>query len=236
MKFFKHFTDSHRGRSMQAILDELGHDGHSSWWILVEMCAEKLHKKEDEEYTAEHCRFVFNERFLRSSLRLGRAKVERILNQFSTMALLSFEITGNEIRIHMPKLLECMDRDAKRARPERGPSAPKRKSKRKKESKSVDQQKLAEATRLAQKYTKLFPGTTVGSKYEARFLEQIQTDQDLRDVEQAMGHYRLVLDQQTWRDPKTTFETFLGTERSGYFWRQFIEKPNVSALPAKVIL
>lgn len=131
MRFFKHFTDSHRGRSMQTVLDTLGHDGHSCWWILVEMCAEKLHKGEAELYSEEHCRFVFNERLVRSSLRLGRTKVARILHQFQTMALLSFQITGNEIQIDMPKLLECLDRDAKRARTERGPSAPKKKRKRK---------------------------------------------------------------------------------------------------------
>lgn len=86
MKFFKHFTDSNRGRSMQLVLTELGHTGHSVWWLLVELCAEKLHKNKDEEYTAEHCQFVFNERFLRDNLRLSRAMVWYWLRNATTFA------------------------------------------------------------------------------------------------------------------------------------------------------
>jgi hypothetical protein len=124
---------------MQSLLDVLGHEGHSCWWILVELCAEKLEKDKSEEYTEAHCRFVFNERFLRSNLRIGRAKVRAILNQCQTLALLSFQISENEIQIDMPKLLECLDRDSKRARTERAPTAPKkkRKIKKKEEEKEI---------------------------------------------------------------------------------------------------
>lgn len=236
MKFFKHFTDSHRGRSMQAVLGELGHSGHSVWWLLVELCAEKLTKHVDEEYTEAHCHFVFNERFLRDNLRLSGAKVVAFLSQYSTLALLSFKITGPEIHIHMPKLLESLDRDTKRARHLRVTPAPKRKRKREEKDKELIQKIEAAASRLAKKYQELFPKTTTGTRYVARLLDQIKSEKDLADLETSMGHYRRVLDTQAWRDPKTSFETYLGTKASGYFWRQFIDAPNLPAGPMKVVL
>lgn len=123
MKFFKHFTDAHRGRSVQAILDDLGHEGHSCFWILVEMCAEKLEKRRDEEYTAEHCKFTFSSRLVRANLRLRSTKVQLLLNSYSVLGLLRFKLDENEIEIEMPKLLESIDRDTNRARPARGQSA-----------------------------------------------------------------------------------------------------------------
>ncbi len=129
MKFFKHFTDAHRGKSMQSLLEKMGHRGHSVWWLLVEICAEKLEEHRDEEFTEEHCRFAFNARFLYRALHLHSTTVEPVLNQLSTLGLLAFTVVEDEFNIHIPKLLECLDRDSRRARPGRVLAAPKIKKK-----------------------------------------------------------------------------------------------------------
>jgi len=63
-----------------------------------------------------------------------------------------------------------------------------------------------------------------GPDAEKRFREQIKTQQDLDDLNAALTHYfaMLALPENSWRRPKQTFEAFLGTKTSGYFWRDFI--------------
>lgn len=120
MNYFKHFVDAHRGISLQTLFDKFGHAGPYCYWILVELCMEKLTKDRDEEFTDAHCHFRFTARTLKNAFRVNRAKVESMLNHFSTLALLSLEVDDQEFKIHMPKLLEYLDRDSKRTRPRRG--------------------------------------------------------------------------------------------------------------------
>ena len=124
MNFFKHFTDSHEGKSVMAIMDMFGHAGYSTYFILLEICAGKLEKSKDEELSEEHCHFTINERLLREKCRLRSTKVRLILDYCSTLDLFSVESNGNELNFYMPKLLEYIDRDSKRARKLREISAP----------------------------------------------------------------------------------------------------------------
>lgn len=64
-----------------------------------------------------------------------------------------------------------------------------------------------------------------GSNALKRFKEQIKTDGDTEDLRLALKHYlaMLALPENDWRRPKQTFEAFLGTKSSGYFWRSFID-------------
>lgn len=114
MRFFKHFTDSHRGQSMLQLFDRLGHMGIACYWTLTEMCAEKLEERMDakngERLTESDCEFIFHKRILRQNLRLSQAKVELFLGECSTLALLSFRIDGQLVKILMPKLLKCLER------------------------------------------------------------------------------------------------------------------------------
>jgi hypothetical protein len=125
MKFFKHFTDSHEGRSMQALMNEFGLEGYAAYFILMETCAKKIEKQKDEELETSHFKCVLNERVVREKLRMRSTKVELFLNSCSTLVLLQFTKVKDEFHFSIPKLLECMDRDSKRARTERGPTAPK---------------------------------------------------------------------------------------------------------------
>lgn len=143
MRFFKHFTDSHRGRFIQELTLEMGMAGVGCYWTLVELCAEKLEKLPHEEYTEAHCVFRFHERIVRQSLHLSSTNVAQMLNICQTLVALSWTRVGNEVEIKMPKLLEYMDRDSKRARTMRDMPAPKRKNKEK--EKNIDIESGADA-------------------------------------------------------------------------------------------
>lgn len=139
MKFFKHFTDAHRGQSLQRLKDRHGMKGIGIYWTLVELCAEKLIKTDSEEYTAEHCTFSFHHRYIKDTLETHQLKnLLMYLRSMHDVGLMSFECVDDVVVIHMPKLLECMDRDTKRARKQRDMSAPKNKIKNKIEDKDTD--------------------------------------------------------------------------------------------------
>lgn len=131
MKFFKHFTDSHRGQTMTALFKKMKHKGPCCYWILVEMCAEKLEKEEHEVYTEAHCKFRFDESVLRKNLHLSGTNLRKFLHICGDISALFSTFAGEIVEIEFPKILECLDRDSRRARTERGPSAPKRERKRK---------------------------------------------------------------------------------------------------------
>lgn len=71
------------------------------------------------------------------------------------------------------------------------------------------------------------PGVQKGANAEKRFKEQIKTEADWNQLVTAIRNYRAFLSapQNTWRKPKTTFATFLGSKASGFFWRDFIDVP-----------
>ncbi len=126
MRWFKHFTDNHRGRSVQFLMDEMGHSG-LCYFILMEMCAEKLERPNNLEgdqqmvgsLTADDCEFIFHRRVVESALRLRRAAVERLLSSCQTSNLFTYNIEGEFIKIKMPILLDLLDYDSKRSRSRR---------------------------------------------------------------------------------------------------------------------
>lgn len=85
-------------------------------------------------------------------------------------------------------------------------------------------------------YKKL-PGVKKGSKAEQRFEEQIKTEDEFKSLEAAIQNYAafLSLPENSWRRAKTTFETFLGSKSSGYFWRDFIQNEIQAPAPLKTL-
>lgn len=85
-------------------------------------------------------------------------------------------------------------------------------------------------TNIRDRYVALFKNVRAGVKAQERFAEQIKTEERADQLLKAIEHYKIALDYDNrikeWRSPKTTFETFLGTKKSGFFWEQFIEAPN----------
>jgi DNA-binding transcriptional regulator YhcF (GntR family) len=84
-----------------------------------------------------------------------------------------------------------------------------------------------EFNKFSKKYLSLFPGTIVGGDAESRFEKQMKTEADVKALETSMDNYRAFLDANTWRTPKQSFEAFLGTKRSKFFWRDYIKMPDV---------
>lgn len=119
MKWFKHFSDNHRGQSVQHLLDEMGHAGPCGYYFLVEMCAEKLDRLDDSDLSNEDCKFRFHRRVVESALRLRSTAVTRLLNAGSTCNLFSYNIDGDYIEIKMPILLDLLEYDQKKSRQRR---------------------------------------------------------------------------------------------------------------------
>ncbi len=118
MKFFKHFTDAHRGQSLQGLMDELSHMG-LTYWIIVEMCVEKVGEKLDSKgpgyrLNKDDCEFEFHQRILRQSMRVSLTNLKRILDECSTLDLLSYEMNENIVKIKMPKILKSLERTKKK--------------------------------------------------------------------------------------------------------------------------
>lgn len=113
MKWFKHYVDNHRGRSIQDLMDQLGHTG-LCYYLLVEMCAEKL-EKGDEGLTIADCLFSFHTRVVRQMLRISPANLRHLLGVCAANGLLSFEFSGSSLQIKMPILLNLLERNTKKA-------------------------------------------------------------------------------------------------------------------------
>jgi len=139
MKFFKHFTDSHRGQSLRILKNQFGFEGIGRYWTLVELCAEKLEKLPEEEFSEAHCHFEFEKSYVMGALGYPNLTLcRRYLDAIATLGLCSIDENETLYRCSMPKLLESLDRDTRRARKVRGPSAPKIKNKDKEEDKDKE--------------------------------------------------------------------------------------------------
>lgn len=146
MKFFKHFTDAHRGSSLKILHKKCGMAGIGRYWTLVELCAEKMEKERSEEYNESHTNFQFEKSYLASSLGYANLKqASSYLQALAELGLCSVSDTGELWSCSMPKLLECIDRDSKRARPGRASDAPKKKNKKKNKKEEVEEETTSAA-------------------------------------------------------------------------------------------
>jgi hypothetical protein len=114
---------------MIELMNQSGIEGYGRYFILMEICASKLQKNPDEEFTEAHCSFYLHPRLIRERLRVSQTKLESWLDLCQTLALLTWEKVEHEFYLHVPKLLESLDRDTKRARTVRAEVAPKKKIK-----------------------------------------------------------------------------------------------------------
>ena len=111
MRWFKHFSDNYRGRSIDTFYEELGHTGISCYYLLLELCTEKLEKNKHEILTNYDIQFSFARRFVQRNLRVGSTKLESFLNIGQGLGLFSYEFSQKEIKIRMPILLELLHSD-----------------------------------------------------------------------------------------------------------------------------
>lgn len=121
MKFFKHYV-TYEGRKMTQLMDTFGHAGYACYFILLEMCAEKLETLVGIEPDA-NLKFSFSVTILRRKWRLSATNVRRMCHQCATLNLFSFTEVGLEFNFELPKFAESFDREARRARVARGQAA-----------------------------------------------------------------------------------------------------------------
>lgn len=120
---------------MNLLFDQMGHMGPNCYWNLLEVCAEKMQKSDSDRYTEAHCKFRFHERVLRQELRISRKNLQKFLRICSELSQIFSSFSGEIVEIDFPKILECLDRDSKRARAGSADTEPRRK---KKEVRSTD--------------------------------------------------------------------------------------------------
>jgi len=146
MKFFKHFTDAHRGQSLQILRRKYDVAGIGRYWLFVELCAEKMTKHKEEEYSEKHCSFEFEKVYLMRCLGYANLKqCSSYLHALAELGLSAVQETPETYRCSMPKLLECIDRDSNRARTLRVVGAPKRKRKNKEKEEEIEYSQFTEA-------------------------------------------------------------------------------------------
>ena len=142
MNFFKHFVDGHDSTSMIKLMNEFGIEGYGAYFILMELAIDKIKKPQDREMTEDDCRVRLHARKLREKLRMRAKKLESFLATCEALDLLKLDTCSTEVPLKsdgsatevelqfnsneqefnffFPKILESLDREAKRPRRDRG--------------------------------------------------------------------------------------------------------------------
>lgn len=118
MKWFKHFTDNHRGITIQTAFGQIGYQAYAVY-IIMELCAEKLEKPSGREMAESDSEFTFNRVYFQNQLRMKRKQTDLVLTLFSELGWFGSSSDDFEIRIKFPMLLDLLDSDSKRTRPKR---------------------------------------------------------------------------------------------------------------------
>lgn len=191
MKWFKHYADMHEGRSINNLLDVMGHTG-LCFFLLQELCAEKLNPS-SENLEETGTTFQFHPRVVRQKLRISPANLGRLLGVCAANGLLSFELSEKTLQIKMPILLELLDRDAKNARKTRVNTAEKTRldldldlDLDKDKELTIDVAKAPRVIFELEKIYELYP-RKVGKKSGLKKLQsQIKTKEDFDKLDQAV--------------------------------------------------
>lgn len=219
MRWFKHYTNANNSESLMRFRRAVGREGMCRYWDLLEFLA--------SQFDGESCQFKIPREVLRRLFGFRSWNdLRSFADQLSFIRGINLKQSGNDYEIEAPILLELQGRDFKKARTSREGSA--RKNKNKKKINIYSENALFQSfISLRDKYKKLFPDTDHGPKCERYFFDQIKTVEDADLLSQAMDNYAEYLSRpeiKEWRRPKTSFQTFLGTKTSGYFWRDYIER------------
>ena len=105
MKWFKHISTSIDDPFIQDLLDEFGHVGYASYFILIELLAQNFDVKSPGLSD-------FSLAFVRRKLRISQTKLEQLLNFCSEEKKIFFKIYTRgkkRIMINCPKLKEMCD-------------------------------------------------------------------------------------------------------------------------------
>lgn len=146
MQWFKHYTDNHRGRTVQGLQDEFGPVGVVIYYFLIEMCAEKaVAPRTGDGLSADDCVFAFHWSVVERATRAKRSTVSRVLVHGQSAEIWKWSSDGREVVIEFPMLLNLLDSDQKRPRAKRATPAPRaRLEENRREEKRIDKNRREE--------------------------------------------------------------------------------------------
>jgi hypothetical protein len=223
LKWFKHYTNAHKGEVFQTLSSEFGKVKVYGWYfLLVEYFTDMWDGTSDPT-------FKITVRVLSEFLEVKPKVLLRFLEHLKNADRIKLEQNENILIITLPKLLEIRHRDAipSGQRPARvRPKSGQEENRREKSIYTPSEDQLRWYKELSALYTTTFSNTTIGEKAEQRFLEQVKTKSDYEDLRKSISNYKAAIDydnrDREWRKSKRSFETYLGTKSSGFHWRQFI--------------
>lgn len=116
MKWFKHYSDNHRGQSVNRLFDELGYFGPFLYYTIYEICNEKLEKRDDRVLIDADCEFRIHRRVICSAVRAKPSSVDSGMILGQSCKLWSFKKDGEFYEIKIPILLDLLESDQKKKR------------------------------------------------------------------------------------------------------------------------
>lgn len=119
MRWFKHFSDNYRGRSINYLHKKMGHTGIACYYLLLEICTEKMEKDQEQSLDKGDCVLVLDANFVRTSLKTSANRVLTLLGHCQDFGLIEFRIFESDIEIKIPMLWDLLDYDSKRSRARR---------------------------------------------------------------------------------------------------------------------
>ncbi len=142
MKWFKHYTNAHKGSVLQDLYEEFGiNEGHGLYFRLTEFLADKWDGCSEP-------RFRFFAEVLRNFTHLSPKKFQNFIGILSKCSEIEVQIFGKFIEIYFPKLANIRHKDAiaARLRPAHGPAlgGPRRRREEKREEEEEKRERVEE--------------------------------------------------------------------------------------------
>lgn len=119
MKWFKHYSDNYRGRSVASFHRNFGHTGVSWYFLFTEICTEKLEKERGAGNAEASPTLSFDKVFVESALRGTYAKITRWLRHGVVLGLWTYKETEFDLNVRYPILLELLHTDLTKTRSRR---------------------------------------------------------------------------------------------------------------------
>lgn len=216
LKWFKHYSNACESEKLNKLMDKYGLEGLARYWLLVELLARKWDGNEPK--------FNLHLRTLARQLRYYRLTMaKQWLDNGQRLGLYNFHCEGNACTIYFPKLLEIRDNHVKNLQV-KSKKVSSREEKEKSKEKSIHRKQSKYDYAHALLIFKNTVITSEGSNAQRRFNDQVKSQKIYALLCKAIENYAIHLKNNTWKTPKQSFETFLGTERSGFYWREFINE------------
>lgn len=114
MKWFRHMSDASDDEFIAALEAEFGDSGYAWWWKMIERIAKQMDETDRCEAEYPIAQWMI---FLRIK---RQQKLQSFLEKCAKSGKISFQISGNFLKIKCPKLLELRDEHTRKLRSKSG--------------------------------------------------------------------------------------------------------------------